>query len=121
MDAPSQSPLPSPRSRFTVTPVAVTTPEIELPDTGDSAPAPGVVLSSNNNADSTKEDASTATDYTSLIRSSPSKVIVGFDVLTTWAPPSLIAKQYRFPILLLLSHTHMVHLLTHRFIFYTYT
>lgn len=82
MDAPSQSPLPSPRSRFTVTPVAVTTPEIELPDTGDSTPAPGGVLSSNNNADSTKEDASTA-DYTSLIRSSPSKVIVGFDVLTT--------------------------------------
>lgn len=81
VDAPSQSPLPSPRSRFTVTPVAVTTPEIELPDTGDSAP--GGVLSSNNNADSTMEDASTATDYTSLIRSSPSKVIVGFDVLTT--------------------------------------
>lgn len=80
VDAPSQSPLPSPRSRFTVTPVAVTTPEIELPDTGDSAPG---VLSSNNNADSTMEDASTATDYTSLIRSSPSKVIVGFDVLTT--------------------------------------
>lgn len=85
MEAPSQqSPLPSPRSRFTVTPVAVVTPEIELPDTGDSAPAPGGgVLSSNNNADSTKEDASTAVDYTSLIRSSPSKVIVGFDVLTT--------------------------------------
>jgi hypothetical protein len=80
VDAPSQSPLPSPRSRFTVTPVAVTTPEIELPDTSDSAP--GGVHSSNNNADSTKEDASTA-DYTSLIRSSPSKVIVGFDVLTT--------------------------------------
>ena len=90
VEAPSQSPLPSPRSRFTVTPVAsvVSTPEIELPvaDTGESTPAADGVLSSNNNAETdncstTKDDASP--DYTSLIRSSPSKVIVGFDVLTT--------------------------------------
>jgi len=88
VEASSQSPLPSPRSRFTVTPVAVaTTPEIKLPaaDTGESAPAAGGVLSSNNNAetDSTTKDDPTTADYASLIRSSPSKVIVGFDVLTT--------------------------------------
>lgn len=72
------------------------------------------MLSSNNNADSTMEDASTATDYTSLIRSSPSKVIVGFDVLTTWAPPSLISKQYRFPhSSFIITHTYMVHICWH--------
>jgi hypothetical protein len=91
VEASSQSPLPSPRSRFTVTPVAVvSTPEIELPatDIGESAPAADGVLSSNNNGETdncstTKEDPTASPDYTSLIRSSPSKVIVGFDVLTT--------------------------------------
>lgn len=89
----NNSPLPSPRSRFTVTPVAFV-PRVEevSTETGETADVPSSdsVLSSSNNNSATetdnsiaKDDKTASSDYTSLIRSSPSKVIVGFDVLTT--------------------------------------
>lgn len=69
-----EAPLPSPRSRFTVTPVTAPLQAESCPaQTGESGSLPSGLV----------ESKETSSDYASLIRSSPSKVIVGFDVLTT--------------------------------------
>ena len=73
----SKSPLPSPRSRFTVVPVAPVAP-VEL-----AVPCPAQETGEATSQVSAADSKDTSPDYTSLIRSSPSKVVVGFDVLTT--------------------------------------
>ncbi len=92
METNNSSPLPSPRSRFTVTPVAAPVEPCPAQETNEvatttttaaaAAAAAAVILPQASASTAATDSKDTSPDYTSLIRSSPSKVIVGFDVLT---------------------------------------